>query len=214
MSVSSPPASSPDVLSPATSRHGGGLSVSRSPPSDQNASSTSSRRASSSPIAMRGGPGVPLSAGGPPTGGGDPSGSGRGPTSGTASTASTTAVSDERKRALLLEARRDRLAWIEEVSSPFRHDTGGGGGGGGNDGSNSNTDEEAIMTLLGSSRACDTMKSAYGVVAALYGTTLEDGAEGWTGGMSRTEAMERMKHQVRIERKSREKLCIVYCIHF
>ena len=172
MSTSSPPF--PDLLSPATSRHGGG---------DIGFTSTGSSELNSSPSSpMRASPGSPGGAGGV----GSSSSGGRGGPS----AASTTAVSAERKRALLLEARRDRLSWIEEASSPFRHDSGGLGR------SLPTDDDQVVMALLGSGKACGTMKSAFDIVAALYGTTLQDGAEGWTGGMSRTEALQRMKHQV------------------
>ena len=52
------------------------------------------------------------------------------------------------------------------------------------------------LDLLGSSRACETLQSAFDVVAALYGTSLQDDAEGWSGGLSRDEAMERMRQQL------------------
>jgi len=179
MSTSSPPF--PDLLSPATSRHGGGGG-------DIGFTSTGSSELNSSPSSpMRASPGSPGGAGG---GVGSSSNGGRG--GGPSAAASTAAVSAERKRALLLEARRDRLSWIEEASSPFRHDSGAGLGGS----SLTTDDDQVVMALLGSSKACGTMKSAFDIVAALYGTTLQDGAEGWTGGMSRTEALQRMKHQL------------------
>lgn len=111
----------------------------------------------------------------------------------------STAVTAERKRTLLLEARRDRLAWVDGAAAPFRR-TGHG--------TSPFGDRTEAMDLLGSSRACETLQSAFDVVAALYGTSLQDDAEGWSGGLSRAEAMERMRQQLErsISEEDRKKI--------
>lgn len=115
---------------------------------------------------------------------------------------SSTAVTAERKRALLLEARRDRLAWVDGAAAPFRRV---------DDNISSSFGDEGGMEaldLLGSSRACETLQSAFDVVAALYGTSLQDDDEGWSGGLSRAEAMERMRQQLEksISEEDRKKI--------
>ena len=99
----------------------------------------------------------------------------------------------ERKRALLLEARADRLAWVDGVASPFRPSGAGAGSGG--------TAADLLARLLGSTRAGrGSLGSAFGIAAALYGAPLsgEGGTEegGWSGGLSRSEALERMRRQL------------------
>ena len=105
----------------------------------------------------------------------------------------STAVTAERKRALLLEARADRLAWVDGVASPFRPSGAGAGSGG--------TAADLLARLLGSTRAGrGSLGSAFGIAAALYGAPLsgEGGTEegGWSGGLSRSEALERMRRQL------------------
>jgi len=111
----------------------------------------------------------------------------------------STAVTAERKRTLLLEARRDRLAWVDGAAAPFRRT---------DHGTSPFGDGMEAIDLLGSSRACETLQSAFDVVAALYGTSLQDDAEGWSGGLSRAEAMERMRQQLErsISEEDRKKI--------
>eukprot|EP00567_Pseudictyota_dubia_P017369 CAMPEP_0197443922 /NCGR_PEP_ID=MMETSP1175-20131217/9543_1 /TAXON_ID=1003142 /ORGANISM="Triceratium dubium, Strain CCMP147" /LENGTH=671 /DNA_ID=CAMNT_0042974631 /DNA_START=236 /DNA_END=2251 /DNA_ORIENTATION=+ len=84
--------------------------------------------------------------------------------SGSLATAST-AVSAERKRSLLLEARRDRVAWVDAASVPFRSAL---------DGSNDVATRERFgrgdegFEVLRSARAFASMPSAVDVAKTLY----------------------------------------------
>lgn len=96
------------------------------------------------------------------------------PTSTTTTSAAPIAVDPARKRRLLLEARKDRIAWIDASSVPYRIDADAdpsdGSGSSKAGGMAGEAEEEGdVLSMLKSSRACAEVESAMDVLSSLYG---------------------------------------------
>jgi len=106
------------------------------------------------------------------------------------------AVDPNRKQALLLEARRARVAWVDEVSMSCRTAT------------SSSSSSSRVPSLprcgdalfsstIKSTKACESLKSAVDVISFLYGTNhAKDHQHHRVGGLTAAEAEERVLRQL------------------
>mmetsp|Transcript_18264 Transcript_18264/g.26158 ORF Transcript_18264/g.26158 Transcript_18264/m.26158 type:complete len:165 (+) Transcript_18264:75-569(+) len=105
------------------------------------------------------------------------------------------AVDPNRKQALLLEARRARVAWVDEVSMSRRTAT-------------SSSSSSSVPSLprcgdalfsstIKSTKACESLKSAVDVISFLYGTNhAKDHQHHRVGGLTAAEAEDRVLRQL------------------
>ena len=120
-------------------------------------------------------------------------------------------VTADRKKALLLDARRARVSWVDSSTSN-RPSSVGSINAAANDNNipaireSAEGDVNYGLSILKSSRACASMKSAVDVVSALYGVRSEDESGDfhmvWNtddrSGLDSLDAGERIQRQVRV----------------